>query len=117
MKKGTTIDETFVLKYPTMDFSIKVVICPQEILDSKYNVEVSRYTKACFFQDLHWLWVDPQYFNAGIVAHESIHAINVIFDKKGVEITMENDEILAYYVEDMVNKILKKYEQKSNKRK
>lgn len=41
----------------------------------------------------------------GIIAHESIHAINIIFSKLAIYTDCNNDEILCYYVQDLVSKI------------
>lgn len=67
--------------------------------------------------DTQTIWFDSEkVVTPGLVAHECIHAINCIYEDKGIEITMSNDEVLAYSVEYLVDKIFYKYNRIKDKR-
>lgn len=45
--------------------------------------------------------------DAGIVAHESLHAVVFLFKKIGIEFSYESEEAYAYTLEYLTNQILK----------
>lgn len=45
--------------------------------------------------------------DAGIVAHESLHAVVYLFKKIGIEFSYESEEAYAYTLEYLTNQILK----------
>lgn len=49
----------------------------------------------------------PKNIITGVVAHESLHASNFIFDRKGIEVDRENDEPQAYLIQWIANKCYK----------
>ena len=49
------------------------------------------------------------------VAHECLHAVNAIFNARGVKPDFENDELQCYFLEDLMERVvgvLVKHEQK-----
>ena len=52
--------------------------------------------------------------NVGIIAHESFHAINYLFDKIGIEYSYQSEEAYAYTLEYLVNQINKIKEDENN---
>lgn len=42
---------------------------------------------------------DPQFLTPGLIAHECLHAAMLLFDIKGIDVTPQHDEHLAYLLE------------------
>jgi len=55
-------------------------------------------------EEIICVWTENK--DISVLAHEIIHAMTFLLDSKGVPISYDNDEILCYYVEWMLDKVL-----------
>ena len=98
----------FTINVPIFTAGIKVFVCTVDEF-RKYRPDVEDNCQGCFLPSHNWMWFNSEVeISPGLIAHECIHAVNCIYEHKGIQITMDNDEVLAYSVEWMVDKIFKK---------
>lgn len=53
-----------------------------------------------------WIWTLTK--DVSVLVHEAVHAAMFTFDKHGVHIETNNDELLAYTVDMLIRKTLQK---------
>ena len=91
--------ETFIF-YPGL---------PEDVFEKKTGIGVAEQDGMTTSQkDAIHLWVRHADI-AGIPAltHECIHSANYLFERRGIEHTVKNDEALAYLVEWLMGKCMK----------
>lgn len=60
----------------------------------------------------------PDYFvSEGIIAHESLHAVNMLFERLGISYNNHNDEHAAYLLSWFVDTVTKYYKKSLTKKK
>lgn len=79
-----------------------------EEVEKKYNVVINSYDGATFWDDEKaeiCVWIGVK--TSGIIAHEALHATNIILRWVGVVADYQNDETQAYLLQYIVDKISK----------
>lgn len=89
---------------------------PSDLLQKKHSLEIAPDHIAAVHEldEGILVWFEQKEFNAAIVAHESIHIKNIVFEQVGAKHDFQNDEHEAYFVEFLVEeieKVYKKYNQ------
>lgn len=126
MKKNQIILEKFrlplfkaviwVIVSPTVSQGIDYVedLTTHRIASEKEKKSIEVYTYAYETEDgkkRYMLFFNPK-SKPGAIAHEVKHLINILFSWHGYRLSLSNDEMECYYLEDMVDRvfnILKKY--------
>jgi len=82
---------------------------PSERTCKIYNLNLSPTDIACVHETDEgiFVWFSTKEFNAGLVAHESIHIKNIVFEQIVAKPDFDNDEYEAYFVEYLVTEIEK----------
>lgn len=59
-------------------------------------------------EDSLYLVLKPSRFSMGILVHEVVHLVNMMFDYVNQDLDLKNDEFQAYYTQYLFEQILKK---------
>lgn len=57
-------------------------------------------------------YIDKQRANAGIVLHECVHIVHEALEDRGVPISHENTEVMAYHIEHLFNEIVEELKER-----
>lgn len=106
-------EKSFIV--PIYDFKVEVTVFDKlEEVQSKYSEFMTTETKACtveYFNIAKVKLIVPSYGYSETV-HELEHTKNLIWKAKGYKTQVDNDEVDAYlleYLYDKVDKIIKKH--------
>lgn len=77
------------------------------LIKTKYNaVDIENYDAVTYYKNkqIHLLF-DKNKVTPGIIAHESKHALNYVFEYIGQRLDVNNDEAECYFLSWIVNRV------------
>lgn len=75
----------------------KAVCVPMEFTSGRWNEK-----------EFNILYFNPKYFSASVLVHECVHSIHFMMQSRGIPVSMDNTEVMAYGTEYLFNECIKR---------